>query len=139
MISINSQKEEQWGEEPLMIWMNGHSLWFKRIRKFIDFFVGVDFVNVSWCSKPYFMIRPNKTITLLNLVIEPSQWVPIIGSVGTLKFDESQRFHQMRDGDVFCTLYLRNPPKFPKLNVFNGFLRFVFGSKTLFETLKDLL
>ena len=35
----------------------------------------------------------------------------------------------MRDGDVFCTLYLPNPPKFTKLNVFNGFQRFVFGLK----------
>ena len=36
----------------------------------------------------------------------------------------------MRDGDVFCTLYLRNPPNFQILNVYNGFLRFVFGLKT---------
>ena len=40
----------------------------------------------------------------------------------------------MVDGDVFCTLYLRNPPKFSKLNVFNGFLRFVFGLKTPKDT-----
>ena len=37
--SINSQKEEQWGEEPLMIWMNGRSSLFKRIRRFIDSYV----------------------------------------------------------------------------------------------------
>ena len=50
--------------------------------------------------------------------------------------DESQRFHRMRDVDVFCTLYLRNPPNFQKPNVSNGFLRFVFGLKTLFEIYK---
>ena len=36
----------------------------------------------------------------------------------------------MRAGDVFCTLYLRIPPNFQILNVYNGFLRFVFGLKT---------
>ena len=89
-----------------------------------------EFVNVVWCTKPYFLIRPNRTMTLLNLVIEPSQWVPIIGSVGTSKIDESQWIHWMIDGDVFCTLYLLNPPKFPKPNVYNCFLSFVFGLKT---------
>ena len=36
---INSQKEEQWGEEASMIWMNGRSSLFKRIRRFIDSYV----------------------------------------------------------------------------------------------------
>jgi len=44
----------------------------------------------------------------------------------------------MVDGDVFYTLYLRNSPKFTKLNVFNGFRRCVIGLKirnTNFEIL----
>ena len=41
-------------------------------------------------------------------------------------------FSHVMYGDVFCTLYLPNPPNFPKPNVSNGFLRFVFGSKTHF-------
>ena len=71
-------------------------------------------------------------MTLLIMVTDLSQWVPIIGSVGSLKIDESQWIHQMSNGDIFCTLYLPNPPNFPKLNVYNGFRQFVFGFKTLF-------
>jgi hypothetical protein len=29
--------------------------------------------------------------------------------------------HLKSYGDVFCTLYLRNPPHFPKPNVYNGY------------------
>jgi len=36
-------------------------------------------------------------------------------------------------------LYLRNPPNFPKSNVYNGLQRFVFGLKTLFIIPKDVL
>ena len=46
MTFINSQKEEQWGEEPFMIWMIGRSLWFKRIRRFTDSY----FVLTLWMS-----------------------------------------------------------------------------------------
>jgi len=46
MTFINSQKEEQWGEEPFMIWMIGRSLWFKRIRRFTDSY----FVWTLWMS-----------------------------------------------------------------------------------------
>ena len=28
----------------------------------------------------------------------------------------------MRVGDVFCALYFQNSPKFPRLNVLNGFV-----------------
>ena len=83
-------------------------------------------------SKPYFLIWSNRTMHLLKLLIEPSQCVLIIGAGGTSKFDESKWIHRIVDRDVFCTLYLLNTPKFSKPNVFNGFLSFVFGLKTLF-------
>ena len=83
------------------------------------------FVNISWCTKPYFQILPDKTMIILNLVIDPSQWVTIIGSFGTSKIDESQRLHHMRNGDVFCLVFT----KFHKTIVYNGFQRFVFGLK----------
>ena len=86
-------------------------------------------------SKPYFLIWSNRTMHLLKLFIEPSQCVLIIGAGGTSKFDESKWIHRIVDGDVFCTLYLLNTPKFSKPNVFNGFLSFVFNLKPLSESI----